>query len=69
MTHKEYLVMVGLKIRIARLTKKLTIMDVCKLSGLEDKAISAVENGKKDSHILTFKRIADALGVDMKDFM
>ena len=44
-------------------------MDVCKLSGLEDKAISAVENGKKDSRILTYKRIADALNIDMKDIL
>ena len=69
MNHKEYLVMVGLKIKIARLEKGLTKTDVCRISGLEFKAVASVEIGRKDSHILTFKRIADALGVDMKDIL
>jgi len=32
-------------------------------------AICEIELGKRDSHILTLKTIADALNVDVKDFI
>ena len=69
MNHKVYLVMAGLKIKIARLEKGLTKTDVCRLTGLEFKAVASIEIGRKDNHILTYKRVADSFGVVMKDFM
>ncbi len=69
MKHKEYLQMVGMEFKIARIRAKMTVKQVSKLSGLCDNSINEVESGKNDSHILTYKRIADVLGVELKDLM
>jgi len=69
MTHKEYLQKVGLEIKVARIRKSMSVQDVSKATGLHDGTINKVERGVKDTHILTYKRIADALQIEMKDFL
>lgn len=69
MTNKEYLSQIGLEIRVARTRKRMTAKAVGKLCGLHESTISEIELGKNDAHILTYKRIADALGVSIKDFL
>ena len=39
------------------------------LCHLDYGSISRIENGEKDSHVLTLKNIADKLNVDVKDFI
>lgn len=69
MTHKEFLKHAGMELRVARVRCNMTAKDVAKITGLSRVAILRVERGERDSHILTYKRIADALGVSMKDIM
>lgn len=69
MTHQEYLKRVGLEIKVARIRKNLSIMDIVKITGLSKSAIGCMENGKKDSHILSYKRITDAIGIELKDVL
>ena len=69
MTHKEYLQQIGMEIKVARIRKGLTTKDVIKLTGLSKAGYSMIERGKLDTRILSYKRIADALGVDMKQFV
>lgn len=66
MTNEEFLTNIGMEFRIARVRKKLTIPQLAEKTGLSGNAISALENGKYDSHILTYKRLFDALEMDMK---
>ena len=69
MSHKEYLKHVGMEIRIARTRKGLFQGQLGKLTGFSKNVISEIELGKRDSAILTYKRIADALGMELKEFM
>lgn len=69
MDEGEYLKEMGRKIKSAREAKGLYLRDLGKLCNLHYGAICEIENGKRDSHILTLKKIADKLNVDVKEFL
>ena len=69
MNHREYLKKVGLEFKVARVRQGLKLIHLTEKTGLGTNVISNLENGHRDAHILTYKRIADALGMDMKDFL
>lgn len=65
MTNEEFLTHIGIEFKVARVRKNLTRPQLSKKTGLSEAAIGNVENGKKDCHILTYKRMADALEMDV----
>ena len=69
MSNKDYLKQVGMEIKVARIRKGISRNELAKLTGLNITIFSKVENGLADSHILTYKRIADALGTELKDIL
>jgi transcriptional regulator with XRE-family HTH domain len=69
MTNEEFLKHIGIEFKIARVRKNLSRPELAKLTNLSISAVQAVELGKSDSHILTYKRLFDALGMDMKVFL
>jgi transcriptional regulator with XRE-family HTH domain len=69
MSNGEYLKQMGAKIRAARNAKGIYLRDLSKVCDLHIGAISEIENGKRNSHILTLKNIADKLEVEVKDFL
>jgi transcriptional regulator with XRE-family HTH domain len=69
MSNGEYLKEMGRKIKLAREAKGLYLRDLGKLCNLHYGAICEIEKGKRDSHILTLKNIADKLEVDVKEFL
>ena len=69
MSNGEYLKEMGRKIKSVREAKGLYLRDLGKLCNLHYGAICEIEKGKRDSHILTLKNIADKLEVDVKDFL
>jgi transcriptional regulator with XRE-family HTH domain len=69
MNNGEYLKSMGGKIKSARKAKGLYLRDLGKLCNIHYGAICEIEKGKRDSHILTLKNIADKLEVDVKDFL
>lgn len=69
MTNKEFLEAIGIEIKVARVRKKMTIQQVAHITKLTVGSISLIEMGKKDSHILTYKRITDALEIDLKSLL
>ena len=69
MRNDIFLKEMGMKIRTARNEKELTLRELGKLCCLGYDAISRIELGQKDSHILTLKNIADKLGVDVKELL
>lgn len=69
MSNGEYLKEMGRKIKSAREAKGLYLRDLGKLCNIHYGAICEIEKGKRDSHILTLKNIADKLEVDLKDFI
>lgn len=69
MSNKEYLKRIGLELKVARIRKALKQEDLVRMTGVSWGAKSRIELGKADAHILTLKRMADALDLNMKDFL
>jgi len=69
MSNREYLKHVGMEIRVARVRQGKSIADISRQTGLNPNVLSELELGKNDSQILTYKRVVEALGMDMKDFL
>lgn len=65
MTDKEFLQALGMELRVARIRQKLTTQQLADKTGLSSACIGQVERGQNDTHILTYKRIAGALGVEL----
>lgn len=69
MRNDIFLKEMGKRIKAARNKKKITLRELGLLCELDYGSISRIENGQKDSHVLTLKNIADKLNVDVKDFI
>jgi transcriptional regulator with XRE-family HTH domain len=69
MTQAVFLTTMGAKIRAARKAAKMSQQAVADICRMDDSSISQIECGNADSKLMTVKRIADALGKDVKDFL
>ena len=69
MTHKEFLKHIGMELRVARVRRSMSSEELAKITGLSSAAILKTEKGLSDVKILTLKRMADALGVSLKDIL
>lgn len=69
MTNGIYLKEMGKKIKAARVVKGITLRQLGVLCNLDFGSISRIESGQKNSYLLTLKTIADALKMDVKDFI
>ncbi|MBI3501986.1 MAG: hypothetical protein HY063_09340 [Bacteroidetes bacterium] len=69
MTNKEFLEKLGMEIKVSRIRKGLQRKDVSKITGLCYLTIQEIENGKSDGKILSYKRIADAIEIELKNFL
>lgn len=65
---KEYLKQLGGKIAEVRKSKGFSQLDLCAVISMEKSNLSSIENGRQNPTTLTLKRIADALGVEVKVF-
>ena len=60
--------MIGERVRFYRISRKLTLAELARLSGLGKGHISDIENGKrKNVGIETVLKLTDALGVNIQD--
>jgi transcriptional regulator with XRE-family HTH domain len=69
MNEGEYLKGMGRKIKAIRNKRNISLRELGKLCNLDFGSISRIENGQKNSYLLTIKNIADKLEVDVKDFL
>jgi len=69
MENDKFLIEMGLKIRTARKSKKVTLDTMSELTKLAKDNLSILERGRRNCHILSLKSIADVLGMDVKDFL
>ena len=69
MNNTEYLKAMGARIRAARKAKGIYLRDLGNMCNIHFGALSEIETGKRNSHILTLKSIADVFGVDVKEFL
>jgi transcriptional regulator with XRE-family HTH domain len=65
----EYLLSMGRRVRMMRLSKNITLTELARRTGLQTSCISNLETKGKNSYLLTLKTIADVLEVDVKDFL
>lgn len=66
---KEYLKQIGMEFRVARIRKGWTCKEVGELTKLCIDTIGNIENGTADGRLSTYKRVADALGIPLKDIL
>ena len=69
MNNTQYLKAMGAKVKAAREAKGLYLRDLGKMCNIHYGALCEIENGKRNSYLLTLKTIADKLEVDVKDFL
>lgn len=69
MTHKEYLQTVGMEFKVARIRKGLTTRQLEDQTGLSRATVESIEAGKRDSGLLIYRRIAIALGIELKNLL
>lgn len=59
----------GLMLRAHRMNRGLTQVELAELAGMNKNYISALETGQKRGGVRGWKRLADALEVEVMDFM
>lgn len=64
-----FLKQMGAKIKAVRNSKGITLRQLGEMCNLDSGSICRIENGQKNSYILTLKNIADKLEVDVKEFL
>ena len=69
MTDTEYLKAMGKKIREIRRAKGIVLRQFAKVCNLDYSGLNKIENGRTSPLLVTLKRIADNLDVDVKDFI
>ena len=58
---------IGLRIRLLRQERKMSLRDLAFSIGMEPSNLSVIENGKSNPQLLTYAKIAAALGVTLKE--
>jgi transcriptional regulator with XRE-family HTH domain len=64
-TDEELLKLVGQRIRELRKEKGMSLQDLAYQIGMEKSNLSVIENGKSNPQLLTYARIASALGTSL----
>ena len=64
-TDEELLKLVGQRIRFLRKEKGMSLQDLAYQIGMEKSNLSVIENGKSNPQLLTYARIASALGTNL----
>lgn len=67
--YREYFKKVGMEFKVARIRKGWTCKEVGESAKLGISTISKMENGTVDGKLSSYKRVADALGIHLKDIL
>lgn len=67
MSEGEFLKLMGAKIKKFRKDRKLSLPELSRRTGIDMSNLWFVENGQRNTHILTLKRIADVFEIDIKE--
>ena len=66
---EELLKLVGQRIRALRKEKGMSLQDLAYQIGMEKSNLSVIENGKSNPQLLTYARIASALGTTLSNLL
>lgn len=64
-----FLLEIGERVRKVRKVKGVTLRQLGEMCEMDFGHISRLENGQKDLHLLTLKKLADKLDIDVKDLL
>lgn len=64
----KFLAALGQKIRLLRLSKKITQHQLARLCNFEKASMSRIESGKTNVTVLTLRKISKALETDIGEF-
>lgn len=67
-SEKKYLYALGKNIARLRRENNLSQLDVCAEIKMEKSNLSSIENGRQNVTSLTLRKIANAIGVEVKEF-
>ena len=65
---KKYLKAIGRNIAKLRRRNNLSQLDICAEIKMEKSNLSSIENGRQNPTSLTLKKLADTIGVEVKEF-
>ena len=65
---KKYLYTIRKNIARLRKEKELSQLDVCAEIKMEKSNLSSIENGRQNVTVLTLRKIAKVIGVEVKEF-
>lgn len=68
MTDEEFLLKMGKSIAKTRKDMGFSQNALCDIINMDKPNLSAIENGRQNASSLTLKRIADAMGIEVKVF-
>ena len=66
---KEFLICLGRKIRKTRKAKGMVQLQIAALTNAEKANISRIESGKTNTTIMTIKKFAEAMSVELSDLI
>ena len=66
-TDEALLKLIGKRIQAIRKEQKMSLRDVAFRIGMETSNLSVIENGRSNPQVLTYAKIAFALGVDLRE--
>lgn len=69
MEREQYLKEMGARIKALRKARKMSLPQLSRVCKTDTSNLWRVENGEKNSRILTLIGIAEALGVEITDFL
>jgi transcriptional regulator with XRE-family HTH domain len=69
MTDQEFFKRVGIEIKVARIRQGLTSTQLSVLCGINRFNLSELETGKHGGELSTYKKIADALEIDIRELV
>lgn len=64
-----FLVEIGERMRTIRKSKRITLRQLSQMCGIDFGHLSRLENGRKNSCLLTLKKVADKLEVNLEDLI
>lgn len=69
MNSKQFLRLIGERIRAARKAKKVSQEKLAELAGLHPTYISDIENGKVNASVYSYYQVATALGMPLSELL
>ena len=69
LSEEYFLKQIGSKIATQRKIKGLSQLDVGAIIEMEKSNLSAIENGRQNTTLITLKKIGVAIGCELKDFL